>query len=88
MTSITLPDDLNARLAEEASKKGTTAELLAVDTLRTVFPPLPTASSLNGAKRGSPVKSLIGLAAGSGPPPTDDDVDRWLAERRLEKYGK
>jgi hypothetical protein len=29
----------------------------------------------------------IGLGRGEGPPPTDEDVRRWLEERRLEKYG-
>ena len=33
------------------------------------------------------VKSLIGLAAGEKPPPTDEEVRRWIDEHRMEKYG-
>lgn len=44
MTSITLPPDLEAPLAEEARRLGTTPELLALDSLRQQFVP-KTASS-------------------------------------------
>ena len=39
MTSITLPPDLEAPLAEEARRLGTTPELLALDSLRQQFAP-------------------------------------------------
>lgn len=39
MTTITLPTDIEAPLAEEARRRGTTPELLAVDTLRLRFAP-------------------------------------------------
>jgi hypothetical protein len=39
MRTITLPPDLEDRLAEEAQRRGTTPELLAVDTLRKAFVP-------------------------------------------------
>jgi hypothetical protein len=29
----------------------------------------------------------IGLGRGNGSPPTDEEVRRWLEERRLDKYG-
>ena len=29
----------------------------------------------------------IGFAAGEGPPPTDEEVERWLEERRMERFG-
>ncbi len=48
----------------------------------------PAASEKSGARRGKPVEALIGMGAGSGPPPTDEDVRRWLGERRMEKYGR
>jgi hypothetical protein len=37
MTTITLPPEVAEPLAEEARKKGTTPELLAVDCLRKLF---------------------------------------------------
>ena len=37
--------------------------------------------------RGRPVSEWIGLGAGSGPPPTDEEVKRWTHEHRMEKYG-
>lgn len=42
MTTITLPPEVEGPLAEEARKKGTTPELLAVDCLRKLFVPPPT----------------------------------------------
>ena len=29
----------------------------------------------------------LGLARGAGPPPTDEDVERWIEDHRREKYG-
>jgi len=40
------------------------------------------------AKRGRPVAELIGLGAGSGPPPSDEQVRQWIEEHRTEKYGR
>lgn len=36
--------------------------------------------------RGVPVEKVLGIAAGSGPPPDDETVWRWLEEHRREKY--
>ena len=41
MTTITLPPDLESRLADEAARRGTTPELLALDGLRRLFAPQP-----------------------------------------------
>ncbi len=38
-------------------------------------------------KRPWSVSEVLGLAATDAPPPTDDDVRRWLEERRIEKFG-
>ncbi len=38
-------------------------------------------------RRGKPVELLIGLGAGSGPPPSDDLVRQWIDDHRMEKYG-
>ena len=49
-----------------------------------------TVESPNGTgsqPRGVPAAAIRGIAAGSGEPPDDATVERWLQERRLEKYG-
>ena len=33
------------------------------------------------------LQRALGLARGNAPPPSDDDVKRWIHEHRLEKYG-
>jgi len=37
--------------------------------------------------RGDPVSALIGLGAGPGNPPSDEQVKQWIDEHRMEKYG-
>jgi hypothetical protein len=37
--------------------------------------------------RGVPVEKVLGVAAGSGPPPDDETVKRWTDEHRREKHG-
>jgi hypothetical protein len=44
------------------------------------------ASGTPGRRRRT-LTHAIGLGRGEGPPPTDEEVRRWLEERRLEKYG-
>jgi hypothetical protein len=49
-----------------------------------------TVESPNGTgapPRGVPAAAVRGIAAGAGEPPDDATVERWLEERRLEKYG-
>jgi hypothetical protein len=43
--------------------------------------------SADPVTRGDPVSALIGLGAGSGEPPSDDQVKQWIDEHRLRKYG-
>ena len=38
--------------------------------------------------RGSPVQRLIGLGAGSQPPPDDAQVRQWLDEHRMEQANR
>jgi hypothetical protein len=38
------------------------------------------------APRVSTLARAIGIGRGEGPPPTDEEVERWLDERRWEKY--
>jgi hypothetical protein len=37
-------------------------------------------------RRGS-LRNLVGLLATDRPPPTDEEVEQWLDEHRMEKYG-
>lgn len=49
-----------------------------------------TVESVNGtdsAPRGVPAAAVRGIGAGTGEPPDDATVERWLREWRLEKYG-
>jgi hypothetical protein len=48
MATITLPSDLEERLAEEARRQGTTPELLALESLRRLFIPTTVAKATHG----------------------------------------
>jgi hypothetical protein len=78
MTSITLPPDLEGRLTEEASRRGTTAELLALEGLRRLFPP-------NAAPAGSSgtlfdfLAGYVGTVTGTVEP-LSEDCGRRFAE--------
>jgi hypothetical protein len=50
MTTITLPPEIEAPLADAARKKGTTPESLAVETLRQHFPPAAKNADATEAK--------------------------------------
>jgi hypothetical protein len=41
----------------------------------------------NRATRKPTLQQAAGLLAGSWPPPSDEEVRRWLDEGRTEKYG-
>lgn len=49
-------------------------------TVVTVEKPAP-------APRGVPAEQVRGIAAGDGPLPDDETVQRWIQERRAEKFG-
>ena len=83
MTTITLPADLESRLAAEAARRGTTPELLAVDGLLRLFSSRPDASA--------PTDTLfdflaghIGAVAGTAEP-FSEDCGRRFAEGLVEK---
>jgi hypothetical protein len=42
---------------------------------------------LGSEPRGVPAAAICGIGAGSGVPPDDATVEKWVQERRLEKYG-
>lgn len=55
---------------------------LVQDILKTLAPEVETTRP-----RRSTLEQARGLLATSQPPPSDTDVERWLDEHRLEKYG-
>ena len=75
MTTITLPPDLESRLADEAARRGTTPELLALDRLRRLFASLDEA-----ARAGSLFDFLaghIGTVTGTAEPLSEDCGQRF-----------
>jgi hypothetical protein len=85
MTTITLPPDLEGRLADEARRRGTTLELLALDGLRQLFAPPPTDHGAGG--HGTLFDFLagyIGTVAGAAEP-YSEDCGRRFAEGLAEK---
>ncbi len=56
---------------------------LARDILGTLALPEPAA----GRSYRPSFDRALGLARGDGPPPSDEDVDRWIEGYRMEKYG-
>jgi hypothetical protein len=49
-----------------------------------------TVESANGSAlqlRGIPASAVRGIAAGDGPPPDVETVERWLQVRRADKFG-
>lgn len=52
------------------------------DVLKTLV-----ASSSDARERRPTLQQARGLLAGTRPPPSDADVERWRDERRTERYG-
>jgi hypothetical protein len=66
MTTITIPSDLEARLVEEARQRGTTPELLAVDSLRKLFvPATPGDGAGSGKTLWDFLSGYVGTISGS-----------------------
>ncbi len=86
MSTITLPPDLAERLADEARRRGTTPELLALEGLRRLFAPasgetMPT----NGTSPGPSnlyeyLGDFIGGVAGSGEA-LSEDCTCWYTDQ-------
>ncbi len=90
MTTITLPADIEGPLAEEARRRGTTPELLALDTLRLSF--APTATSPAGEppepNLADFLAGYVGLVEGSTEPLSERCGERFaegLAEDRMRE---
>ena len=60
MTTITLPADVEGPLCEAASKRGTSPELLAIESLRILFPVEACESTPNTAAPHSLFEFLAG----------------------------
>lgn len=78
MTIITLPPDLEGRLADEARRRGTTPELLALDGLRQLFAPPPNDNGSEG--QGTLFDFLagyIGTVNGAAEPYSEDCGQRF-----------
>jgi hypothetical protein len=86
MRTITLPPDLEDRLAEEAQRRGTTAELLAVDTLRKAFVPTEAANGEQPAAKNLTeyLGSYVGAIHGPGEP-ISRDKGRLFTDYLVEK---
>jgi hypothetical protein len=54
---------------------------LVQDVLETLTP------RTDAARRREAIERLRGLLATNAPPPSDEDIRRWLDERRMQKYG-
>lgn len=85
MTIITLPPEVEGPLAEEARRKGTTPELLAVDCLRKVFTPAPKETTLaEGETLFDFLRGYAGTISGSTEPLSEDCGQRF-AQGLIEK---
>ena len=86
MTTITLPSDLEDRLDDEARRRGTTLELLALDGLRQLFAAQPPAD--NDAEGNETLSDFlagyVGTVAGAAEP-YSEDCGRRFAEGLAEK---
>ncbi len=85
MTTITLPPDLEERLAAEARRRGTTAEFLALDSLRRLFVPNGAGDEVvAGESLFDDLSTYIGTVDGTSEA-LSEDCGRRLAEGLAER---
>ena len=86
MITISLPPDLEGPLTEEAQRRGTTPELLVLDSLRTLFVPTPASEEPTGenATLSDFLAGYIGTVEGSREAFSDNCGQRF-AEGLAEK---
>jgi hypothetical protein len=78
MTTITLPPEVEGPLTEEARKKGTTPELLAVDCLRKLFTPSPAVgTTVEGESLFEFLSGYVGTVGGSTEALSEDCGQRF-----------
>lgn len=88
MTILTLPPEVEDRLAEEARKKGTTPELLAADCLRKVFAPVSEAKTPTAENNLYDfLQGYAGVVSGSSEP-LSEDCGKRFADGLIEKHGR
>lgn len=87
MTTITLPADVEGPLAEEARRRGTTPERLAVDTLRSQFAPTVAAPSESppAPNLADFLAGFVGLVAGSTEPLSERCGERHAERSKATK---
>lgn len=66
MLSITIPDELAGPLADEASRRGTTPELLALEGVRRILPPPDPPVVPPGGTMLDFLAGYIGVVEGTG----------------------
>jgi hypothetical protein len=84
MLTITLPPDLDERLADEARQRGTSPELLAIDMLRRAFVS-PEVPAEEGGTLYDFLGDFIGSIEGTGES-LSKDCGRHFADGVEEKY--
>ena len=88
MTTITIPPELEAPLAEAAKRQGTSPELLAVESLRRMYAPgSSSAAPLNGGTLADFLQGYIGTVEGTSEPVSEDTGRRFremLVEQRQQ----
>jgi hypothetical protein len=45
-------------------------------------------NTAQSSPRGDSLQQLIGILATDQPAPSDEEIERWREERRMEKYGQ
>jgi hypothetical protein len=84
MTTITLPPDLDGRIQDEAMRRGTTPELLALDGLRQLFPVSRSTPSDNGGTLLDFLGPFAGAIDGSSEP-LSENCGKKFTEALAEK---
>jgi len=81
MTVITLPSDIEARIAEKARAQGTTPERLAIESLRELFPAPsePAETRTDGGTLFDLLSDYVGTISGPSEAWSDDTGARFLA---------
>ena len=86
MTTITLPPEVEASLAEAARKKGTTPESLAVESLRQLFVPAgPTSEPPTAKTLYDHLDGFIGKFDGTGEA-FSENCGKRFADALAEKH--
>lgn len=78
MSTITIPPELEAPLAAEAKRLGTSLELLAVESLRQMYAPKDLgAASTNGGTLADFLQGYIGTIQGASEPLSEETGRRY-----------